>query len=182
MKYSFLYFFGLILFLFSACKQKDPQVAKIEEVCLSESVKLAGLSEGIIQYCACAAPKILTRVKDDKTIMAKFEKGEFNHIHELGDTAFTTVLNNCVQGDLLIYNPPTMEFILPKRAERGIRQTLMADMSPEFQTIHNMDQYCDCYIHSIKTKLTYEEFNARDIEERPKYKAILKDCEKASRN
>ena len=182
MKYSVLFFSIFSLLLFNACEQKDPQVAKIEAVCLSETIKITGMSQGLIEYCACAAPKILTRVKDDKVIMAKFEKGEFNHINELGDSTFTAELDLCVQGDLLVYNPPSMEFILPERAENSIRLTLMDEKSPEFQATHNMENYCDCYIHSVKTKLTFEEFNARDIEDLPKYKAILEDCEKASKN
>ena len=182
MKYSFLLFLASFLFFLNACKQNDPQIAKIEELCLSESIKMAGESEGIVEYCACASPKILAQVKNNKTIMAKFEKGEFNHIYELGDSTFTAVLNNCLQGDLLVYNPPSMEFILPERAENSIRVTLMDEKSPEFQTIHNMEKYCDCYIQSIKTKLTFEEFHDRNIDELPKYKAILEDCEKASKN
>jgi len=182
MKYAVLFLFLSILFLTTACQSKDPKVEKIEALCLSESEKIAGMSQGLIEYCACAAPKILAKVKDDKVIMDKFEQGEFNHINELKDSAFTAVLDNCVPGDKLIFNPPSMEFILPERAENSIRVTLMDEMDAEFQAAHNMDQYCDCYIKSIKTKLTFVEFHARDLEELPKYKAILKDCAKESLN
>ncbi len=178
MKYAVLFLF----FLATACQPKNQKVEKIEALCLSESEKIAGMSQGLIEYCACAAPKILAKVKDDKVIMAKFEQGEFNHINELKDSAFTAVLDNCVNGDKLIFNPPTMEFLLPERAENSIRVTLMDEMDAEFQAAHNMDQYCDCYIKSVKTKLTFEEFHARDLEELPKYKAILKDCATESLN
>lgn len=172
MKYLVLFLF----FLATACQSEHPKIEKIEALCLSESEKIAGMSQGLIEYCACAAPKIFAKVKDDKLIMDKFEKGEFNHINELKDTAFTAVLDNCVPGDKLIFNPPSMEFLLPERAENSIRVTLMDEMDAEFQATHHMDQYCDCYIKSIKTKLTFEEFHARDLEDLPKYKAILKDC------
>lgn len=178
MKYTVFFLSILCVVLVSACQVKNPQVEKIEALCLSESEKIAGMSQGLIEYCACAAPKILAKVKDDKIIMAKFEQGEFNHINELRDSAFTAVLDNCVPGDKLIFNPPSMEFLLPERAENSIRVTLMDEMDAAFQATHNMNQYCDCYLESIKTKLTFEEFHARDLEELPKYKAILKDCAK----
>jgi len=180
MKYTVLFAFILIFSLITSCQPKDSSVQKIEALCLSESEKIAGMSQGLIEYCACAAPKILAKVKDDKTIMARFEQGEFNHINELKDSTFTAVLDNCVNGDKLIFNPPTMEFLLPERAENSIRVTLLDQMDAEFQAGHNMDQYCDCYIHSIKTKLTFEEFHARDLEALPKYKALLKNCAKES--
>lgn len=180
MKYWVLYLsFASFLFLL-ACQTKDAAVKKIEALCLFESEKIAGMSEGLIEYCACAAPKILEKVKDNKVIMAKFEQGEFNHINELKDSAFTAILDNCVNGDKLIFNPPTMEFLLPERAENSIRVTLMDEMDAEFQSTHNMDQYCDCYINAIKTKLTFDEFHARNLEELPKYKALLQDCAKES--
>ena len=172
---------SLSIFLFIiSCQNKNSQVVKIEKLCLIESEKRAGMSQGIVEYCACAAPKILAKVKDNKTIMAKFDQNEFHHINELKDSAFTAILDNCVPGDKLIYNPPTMEFLLPERAENSIRVTLIDQMDAEFQANHNVEQYCDCYIHSIKTKLSFEEFNAKDIESLPKYKAILKDCETKS--
>ena len=181
MKYWVLFLLISSSLFFTTCQTKDLAAKKIEALCLSESEKIAGMSEGLIDYCACAAPKILERVKDDKAIMAKFDQGEFNHIiSNIKDSTFTAVLNNCMNGDKFVYNPPTMEFLLPERAERSIRVTLIDEMSAEFKERHNMDQYCDCYIHSIKTKLTFEEFHARNLEEMPKYKALLKDCAKKS--
>ena len=139
------------------------------------------MSEGLIEYCACAAPKILQKVKDNKVIMAKFDQGEFLHINELKDSAFTAVLDNCVDGDKLIFNPPNMEFLLPKRAEHSIRISLIDEMSDAFKNTHDVDQYCDCYLNAIKTKLTFDEFHARDLESLPKYKALLQDCAKESK-
>ena len=180
MKYTALFFSLFFLLFLSSCQNKNAQVVKIEKLCLVESEKVAGMSEGIVEYCACAAPKILAQVKDDPAIMAKLDQGEFNHINEIKDSTFKAVLNNCVPGDKLIYNPPSMELLLPERAENSIRVTLMDEMDAEFQAAHNMEQYCDCYIKSIKTKLSFEEFNDKGIENLPKYKAILKDCEMIS--
>ncbi len=180
MKYTALFISYICISLLSACQNKNPEVEKIEKLCLIESEKVAGMSEGIVEYCACAAPKILSHVKDDKAIMAKLDQGQFNHINEIKDSTFKAVLNNCVPGDKLIYNPPSMELLLPERAENSIRVTIMDEMDAEFQAAHNMDQYCDCYLKGIKTKLSFEEFHDNDLENLPKYKAILKDCEMIS--
>ena len=181
MKYTVLFSSFLCLSLLSACQNKNPEIEKIEKLCLIESEKIAGKSAGIVKYCACAAPKIFSHVKNDKHIMAKLAEGEFNHINELKDSTFKAALNNCVDGDILIYNPPSMELLLPKRAENSIRVTIMDEMDAEFHATHNMEQYCDCYIKSIKTKLTFEEFHDNNLENLPKYKAILKDCETISK-
>ena len=180
MKYSAFLILSLLVFFLFSCQTKNAEVEKIEKLCLIESEKIAGMSEGLIEYCACAAPKILSQVKDDKVIMAKFEQGEFNHINELKDSTFKAELGKCVPGSKLIYNPPNMEFLLPKRAENSIRVTIMDEKDAEFQVAHNMEQYCDCYINAIKTKLTFLEFHDQNLENLPKYKALLKDCETIS--
>lgn len=180
MKYWILFLLVASFTLVVSCQSADPAVRKMEELCLSESKKIAGMSEGLIEYCACAAPKILAKAKDDQVLMARFDAGEFTHINESQDTAFMADLAKCVNGDKLIFNPPTMEFLLPERAENSIRVTIIDQMTDDFKATHNVDQYCDCYLNAIKTKLTFEEFHARDLEEMPKYKTLLNDCAKES--
>jgi len=64
MKNVYIFSFLFLFFLGIGCKSNDQKVDLIEKLCLSESEKIAGMSQGLIEYCACAAPKILAHSKD----------------------------------------------------------------------------------------------------------------------
>lgn len=164
-----------------ACKSPSITPSKIEKLCIEKGEKEIGKSAQLTDFCQCAAPKIYEHFKDDPTAYERLLKDETDWVSKAGDKELNKKLEVCQPKEKLSIRDSSMKSHFSHKMEKAYRMEIMTESTPEFKAAHDMDKYCDCYIEGLKTRFTVNEFIDRQVKETPKYKQLIQDCEKQSK-